>query len=161
MLCLCSLHLCPILACASCKFRGSLEDRGLFLCLRPIFYRHWVCNLGTQRCWNWSQLSRGAGGVTLCTSCPVSQRVTERQSTGCGHTNSLELKLASCACLWTVEGSRKTWGDREHANSTPVHRPNMWSPVVLSTPDHTKPTAYNSCLLFYSFQKNARYLLLV
>lgn len=38
MLCRCSLHLCPILACASCKFRGSLEDRGRFLCLRPIHF---------------------------------------------------------------------------------------------------------------------------
>lgn len=151
MFCLCSLHLCPILACASCWFRGSLEDRGRFLCFRPIFYRHRVpSQLGDTAV-------RGEGWVTLC-SCPVYQRVTGRQSTGCGRTNSLELKLASCACLWTVEGSRKTWGQREHANSTPVHWPNMWSPVVLSTPDHTKPTAYNSCLLFfYSFQKNARW----
>lgn len=150
MFCLCSLHLCPILACASCRFRGSLEDRGHFLCFRPIFYRHRVpSQLGDTAV-------RGEGWGTLCTSRPFYQRVTGRQSTGCGHTNTLELKLASCACLWTVEGSRKTWGQREHANSTPVHRPNMWSPVVLSTPDHTKPTAYNSCLLFFTHFRRMR-----
>lgn len=114
-----AVYICVQSSPASCRFRGSLEDRGRFLCFRPIFYRHRVpSQLGDTEV-------RGEGWGTLCTSRPVYQRVTGRQSTGCGRTNSLELKLASCACLWTVEGSRKTWGQREHANSTPVHRPNM------------------------------------